>query len=178
MPDPARHPHLLVVIPVYQARDCLAELYRRLTQALEPLTPDFEIVLVEDGDDDGSWEAIATLAGNDSRVKGISLSRKFGHHFAITDGLDHVVGDWVVVMDCDLQDQPEEIGKLYRKAQEGYDIVFARRQERQDSFYRRWSSAFIAALYNHLGDSHLDNSVANFSISSRRAIAYVCQFRE
>ena len=178
MTDLPRHPHLSVVVPVYKARDCLAELYRRLAQALEPLTSDFEIVLVEDGGGDGSWEQIATLAGKDSRVKGIKLSRNFGQHYAITAGLDHAAGDWVAVMDCDLQDQPEEIGKLYLKAQEGYDIVFARRQERTDSLYRKLSSRLFSLLYNYLGDIKVDNSVANFSISSRRVIAYVCQFRE
>jgi dolichol-phosphate mannosyltransferase len=178
MPDPACHPHLSVVIPVYNAKDCLAELYRRLVQALEPITPDFELVLVEDGGGDGSWEEIATLAGRDPRVKGIKLSRNFGQHYAITAGLDHASGDWVVVMDCDLQDQPEEIGKLYRKAQEGYDLVFARRQERNDSICRKLSSNLFSLLYNYLGDIKVDNSIANFSISSRRVIAYVRQFRE
>ena len=178
MPDPACHPHLSVVIPVYKARDCLAELFRRLVQALEPITPDFELVLVEDGGEDGSWEEIAKLAGRDPRVKGVKLSRNFGQHYAITAGLDHASGDWVVVMDCDLQDQPEEIGKLYRKVQEGYDLVFARRQERNDSIYRKLSSTLFSLLYNHLGDIKVDNSIANFSISSRRVIAYVRQFRE
>jgi len=163
---------------VYKARDCLAELYRRLVRALEPITPDFELVLVEDGGGDGSWEEIATLAGRDPRVKGIKLSRNFGQHYAITAGLDHAFGTWVVVMDCDLQDQPEEIGKLYYKAQEGYDLVFARRQERNDSIYRKLSSSLFSLLYNHLGDIKVDNSIANFSISSSRVIAYVRQFRE
>lgn len=167
-----------VVVPVYKARDCLAELHRRLVQALEPITPDFEIVLVEDGSDDGSWEGIAALARRDPRVKGLKLSRNFGQHYAITAGLDHASGDWVVVMDCDLQDQPEEIGKLYRKAQEGHEVVFARRHERNDSLYRKLSSRLFSLLYNYLGDIKVDNSVANFSISSRRAIAYVRQFRE
>ena len=178
MHDPTSHPHLSVVIPVYKARDCLAELYRRLVQSLEPITPDFEMVLVEDGGGDGSWEEIATKARHDPRVKGVKLSRNFGQHFAITAGLDHAQGDWVVVMDCDLQDQPEEIEKLYRKAQEGYDVVFARRHERTDSLYRKLSSWLFMQFYNYLGDIELDNSIANFSISSRRAISYVKRFRE
>ena len=167
-----------VVVPVYKARDCLAALYRRLVEAVEPITPDFEIVLVEDGSDDGSWEGIVALAKRDHRVKGLKLSRNFGQHYAITAGLDQASGDWVVVMDCDLQDQPEEIEKLYRKAQEGYDVVFARRHERNDSLYRKLSSWLFIQLYNYLGDIQVDNSVANFSISSRRAISYVKRFRE
>jgi len=178
MLDDAHPPHLSVVIPVYKAKACLAELHRRLVQALELITPAFEIVLVEDAGDDGSWEEIATLAQDDFRVKGVKLSRNFGQHFAITAGLDHATGDWVVVMDCDLQDQPEELGKLYSKAQEGYDIVFARRHERNDSLYRKLSSSLFSMLYNYLGDIKVDNSIANFSISSRRVIDYVRQFRE
>jgi dolichol-phosphate mannosyltransferase len=111
-------------------------------------------------------------------VKGVKLSRNFGQHFAITAGLDHASGNWVVVMDCDLQDQPEEIEKLYRKAQEGFDVVFARRRERNDSLYRKLSSSLFSMLYNCLGDIEVDNSIANFSISSQRVIAYVRQFRE
>jgi len=178
MIDNNNHPHLSVVIPVYQAEDCLAELYRRLVKALEPITPDFEIVLVEDCGGDGSWEKIVSMAEHDPRVKGVKLSRNFGQHYAITAGLDHASGDWVVVMDCDLQDQPEEIGKLYRKAQEGFDVVLARRHDRDDSLARKASSKLFSMLYNYLGDIKVDNSVANFSISSRRVIDYVCQFRE
>jgi dolichol-phosphate mannosyltransferase len=178
VPDPACHPLLSVVIPVYKAKECLAELYRRLVQSLEPSTPSFELVLVEDGGEDGSWEEIALLARRDERVKGVKLSRNFGQHYAITAGLDHATGDWVVVMDCDLQDQPEEIGKLYRKAMEGYDLVFARRQDRNDSAYRKLTSKLFSLLYNYLGDIKVDNSIANFSIASRRVIACVRQFRE
>ncbi len=178
MSDRVPHPQISVVIPVYKARDCLAELYRRLVQALEPITRDFELVWVEDGGEDGSWEIIAELAGRDRRLKGVKLSRNFGQHYAITAGLDHATGDWVVVMDCDLQDQPEEIGKLYQKAQEGYDVVFARRHSRHDSAYRKLSSGLFSMLFNYLGDIKVDNSVANFSISSSQVIAYVRRFRE
>ena len=178
MPDEAHNPAISVVIPVYQARECLDELYRRLVVALEKITANFELVLVEDGGGDGSWEKLEAFAANDSRVKAIKLSRNFGQHFAITAGLDNVSGDWVVVMDCDLQDQPEEIGKLHRKAVEGFDIVFARRQVRQDSLYRRLSSKLFSLIYNYLGDIKVDNSIANFSISSSKVISYVRQFRE
>jgi polyisoprenyl-phosphate glycosyltransferase len=167
-----------VVVPVYKARDCLAELHRRLVRALEAITPEFEIVLVEDGGDDGSWDGIVALAQRDPRVKGFKLSRNFGQHYAITAGLDHASGDWVVVMDCDLQDQPEEIGRLYRKAQEGYDVVFARRQERKDTFFKRANSKLFSLLYSYLGDIKVDNSVANFSISTQSVISYVRKFRE
>jgi polyisoprenyl-phosphate glycosyltransferase len=171
-------PHISVVSPVYQAEGCLGELYRRLRAALETLTEDFEIVLVDDASRDRSWQIVEELARADQRVKGIKLSRNFGQHFAITAGLDFARGDWVVVMDCDLQDQPEEIPKLYRKAREGNDIVLARRHERRDSFLVRLRSKLFGMLYNYLGDIKVDSSVANFSISSQAVIRYVRRFHE
>jgi glycosyltransferase involved in cell wall biosynthesis len=167
-----------IVTPVYRAVECLDELYRRLVAELERLGTDYEIVMVDDASPDDCWQKIVALAALDPRVKGVKLSRNFGQHYAITAGLDCARGDWIVVMDCDLQDQPEEIGKLYRKAQEGYDIVFARRHERQDTFLKRLNSKLFSLLYNYLGDIKVDNSVANFSISSQPAISYVRKFRE
>ena len=108
-------PLISVVIPVYKAENCLDELYRRLVQALETITHNFEIVLVEDYGGDRSWEIIGYLSRQDARVKGIQFSRNFGQHYGITAGLDHCDGDWVVVMDCDLQDRPEDITPPYTK---------------------------------------------------------------
>ncbi len=173
-----RHPHISVVTPAYRCADCLPELCRRLIAALGTISPDFEIIIVNDCSPERDWEAIKSLARSDARIKGIGLSRNFGQHYAITAGLDYAFGDWVVVMDCDLQDQPEEIQKLYRVAQEGYDIVFARRHSRQDGIYRKLPSRLFSLICNYLGDINADSTVANFSISSQRAIAYVRKFRE
>jgi len=167
-----------VVTPAYRCRECISELHRRLSVVLSGLTDHYEIIFVDDGSPDGDWEVIRDLALRDAKVKGIKLSRNFGQHYAITAGLDHAAGLWVVVMDCDLQDQPEEIPKLYGKAQEGYDIVLARRQERNDSLYRRLVSWLFVQLYNHLGDIKVEYSISNFSIASRQAVDYVRRFRE
>ena len=167
-----------VVIPVYKALECIDELYRRLVASVSAITPDFELVLVEDGGGDGSWEKMAEYAARDSRVKAVKMSRNFGQHYAITAGLDVALGDWIIVMDCDLQDKPEEISKLYSKAQEGFDVVLARRHLRVDSAYRRFVSWLFIQIYNWLGDIKVDNSISNFSISSRRVIDNVKRFRE
>ena len=98
--------HISVVIPVYMAEDCLAELYNRLLISLNQITEDFEIILVDDSSTDNSWNKIHEIAKNDSRVKGIKFSRNFGQHCGITAGLDYVKGSWIIVMDCDLQDRP------------------------------------------------------------------------
>src|ERR1700744_1679973 len=105
-----------VVSPVYKAEKIVDELVRQLTAELQKITDDYEIVLVEDCGPDNSWEKIKANCAADKHVKGIKLSRNFGQHHAITAGLDHCTGEWVVVMDCDLQDKQQEIGRLYQEA--------------------------------------------------------------
>ena len=167
-----------VIAPAYKCRECIPELHRQLVAVLEPLAPSFEIVLVDDGCPDGSWSAIQAVAAADPRVKAIGLSRNFGQHYAIAAGLHHSSGNWVVVMDCDLQDRPAEIPNLYRKALEGYDIVYAQRQERQDSWFKRALSRGFSILYNLLSDIHIDPRVANFSIAARPVIDSYCKLKE
>ena len=107
----------------------LEELVRRIIVSVTPITDEYEIILVNDQSPDDSWSVIKRLCKEDDHVKGINLSRNFGQHYAITAGLSKSLGEWVVVMDCDLQDRPEEIPNLYLKAMEGYDSVFAQRVE-------------------------------------------------
>jgi dolichol-phosphate mannosyltransferase len=176
--DATPPPHLSVVIPVYRAEDCLEELYRRLVAALTPLVPSFEIVLVEDCGGDRSWDVICGLAARDARVRGIQFSRNFGQHYGITAGLDASRGDWVVIMDCDLQDQPEEIATLYRKALEGFDVVLAKRMARHHSLYRRLSSAAFYLVFNYLTGTRFDKEVAGFCILSRSVVRALGSMRE
>ncbi len=167
-----------VVIPVYRAEDCLEELYRRLKAALETVSESFEIVLVEDCGGDGSWQIIQSLSRRDPRVKGLQFSRNFGQHYGITAGLDHCDGDWVVVMDCDLQDRPEEIPRLYAKAQEGFDIVLARRGRRNDPSTKIVASALFYRLFSYLSEVEYDGQVGNFRIMSRRVVEQYRTMRE
>ena len=171
-------PHLSVVIPVYKAEGCLDELYSRLKNTLEIISVDFEIVLVEDCGGDRSWEMITELAAKDQRVKGIQFSRNFGQHYGITAGLDFSDGDWVVIMDCDLQDRPEEILPLYAKAQEGYDVVLAKRRHRKDSVPKRLTSWLFYKTFNYLADLNYDPEVGNFRIISRRVVDNFRSIRE
>lgn len=171
-------PHLSVVIPVYRAEGCLHELYRRLRLSLETISDDFEIVLVEDCGGDRSWAIICELAATDPRVKGLQFSRNFGQHYGITAGLDHCDGDWVVVMDCDLQDRPEEIPRLYAKALEGYEVVLARRGRRQHSFVKRLTSRAFYSTLNYLADMQYDAEVGNFRIISRKVVDNFRRIRE
>lgn len=171
-------PYISVVSPVYGCKTSLYELYLRLKQTLETINPDFEIIMVNDASPDGAWETIVELAKKDKRVKGIDLSRNFGQHYAITAGLDHCKGERVVVMDCDLQDQPEEIIKLYNKASEGYDVVFGQRIVRNDKFYKKLFSKFFYKLFDYFTDNKSDPTIANFGIYSSKVIDYYQKMRE
>ena len=171
-------PLISVVIPVYKAEKILDELYLRLRDALQPISPDFEIVLVEDCGGDRSWDVIERLAAADPRVVGLQFSRNFGQHYGITAGLDQCRGDWVVVMDCDLQDAPEEIPRLYAKALEGYDVVLALRGERQDPPLKRLTSWLFYRLFSYLADIDFSGDSGNFRIMSRQVVKNFNRMRE
>lgn len=163
-------PLISIVTPEYKGEKMVGELVRRLQESLEPITDQYEIILVNDASPDHAWLEIERVCRLDPRIKGINLSRNFGQHYAITAGLRYATGQWVVVMDCDLQDRPEEIPSLYRKAQEGYDIVYARRVTRKDSFFKRMSSAAFHKVYNWLSGLNADKAIANYGIYNRRVI--------
>jgi dolichol-phosphate mannosyltransferase len=162
--------HLSIVTPVYRAENIVEELVKQIKESVTPITDDFEILLVNDASPDNSWQKIAAACAKDSRVKGIDLSRNFGQHYAITAGLSYAQGDWVVVMDCDLQDRPDEIPNLYRKAQEGWEIVYARRMERRDVFFKKLSSKLFHKVYSYLSGINTDSSIANFGIFHNKVI--------
>jgi len=159
-----------IVSPVYRAEKIVGELVAEVKQAVSLITEDFEIILVNDSSPDGSWKKIVEEAAKDKRVKGINLSRNFGQHYAITAGLQYAKGEWVIVMDCDLQDRPDEITNLYKKAQEGWDIVYARRIARKDKFLKRLSSAIFHFFFSYLSGLKTDNKIANFGIYNGEVI--------
>lgn len=171
-------PHISVVIPVYKAENCLHELYSRLVQSLEKVTKRFEIILIEDCGGDRSYVLIEELARKDERVVGIQFSRNFGQHCGLTAGLDIAKGDWVVVMDCDLQDRPEEIPALYAKAMEGYDVVLAARVDRKDPLFKRMTSWVFYKIFSYLSDMEYDGKSGNFRIISRKVVVSFRSMRE
>lgn len=161
---------LSIVSPIYRGEKMLEELVSRIKASVKSITDDYEIILVNDASPDNSWAKIKEISIIDKKVKGINLSRNFGQHYAITAGLSRTSGDWVVVMDCDLQDRPEEIPNLFQKAQEGFDSVFAQRVERKDSFSKRLSSVLFYRVLSFLTDTKQDHSVANFGIYNRQVV--------
>ena len=167
-----------VVIPMYGCRKAIPELYSRLSETLKTLTNEYEIIMVNDACPQNSWEEIEKLCARDKRVVGIEMARNFGQMKAITAGMDHSTGKLVVVMDCDLQDAPEEIPRLYAKLQEGYDVVFARRMQRKDPPLRRLVSKCFYKIYSMATDGRYDPALANFSIMTRQVADAYCSMRE
>jgi glycosyltransferase involved in cell wall biosynthesis len=170
--------HLSVVSPVYRAENIIEELIRQLNKQLQLITEDYEIILVNDASPDASWEKILKVCDENERVKGVNLSRNFGQHYAITAGLSYAMGKWVVVMDCDLQDRPDEISNLYRKALEGYDSVFAQRIDRSDGLIKKLFSGSFYRLFSYLTETTQDSSVANFGIYKRCVIDAILSMKD
>lgn len=175
------NPEFSIIVPIYNEEENIPELYSRLTQVLEKLCEaegislgSFEIVMVDDGSRDRSWQLISDLHGIDPRVKGLSFSRNFGHHIAITAGLDHARGQAVVLMDGDLQDPPEEIPKLYAKLKEGYDLVYGVRMERRDNLFRKVSSYLFWKTIRHFSGFDIPENQSMLRIMTKQ---YLDSFR-
>ena len=159
-----------IVSPVYRAEKILPILVSEINLVMERIGEDYEIILVDDRSPDNSWEVMKVLSSQNPKIKSIRLSRNFGQHSAIFAGLTKTKGDWVVVMDCDMQDQPKEIAKLYKKALEGYDIVLGQRENRKDKFLKKLSSKLFYKVFNYLSGGHFNNEIGNFGIYRKKAI--------
>jgi glycosyltransferase involved in cell wall biosynthesis len=171
-------PLISVVIPVYRSIESLEELSRRLTQSLESVTSAFEVIFVNDGSPDNSWEIIKTISESDNRFTGLRLSRNFGQHPAITAGLKYSSGEYVVVMDCDLQDRPEEIPRLYQMSQQGYEQVVAARSTRQDSWHKKNSARIYVGVLSYLSGRRINPAIGNFGIYHRCVIDVITSLKE
>ena len=169
---------LSIVSPVYYGEKSSEELVKRITMACTSITKDFEIILVDDGSPDQSWKKIIEISEKNQNVLGIKLSRNFGQHYASDAGLSKAKGDWIVVMDCDLQDRPEEIPRLFSKALEGFDVVVASREQRQDSFLKVFFSDMFYKALSWLTDTEQNSKVANFGIYKNTVIKEINNLSE
>jgi polyisoprenyl-phosphate glycosyltransferase len=166
---------LSVVVPVYGCADCLVALHDRLTASVASVTDSYEFVFVDDRSVDRGWDVLERLAREDSHVKAYRLSRNFGQDAAITAGLGQARGRWAVVMDCDLQEAPEEIPRLWAAAGEGYDVVRTIRRGWQHSIFRRWSSRLYRAMMRGAGPR---SKYSNMSLLSRRVVDAFLRLRD
>ncbi len=166
-------PLISVVVPVYRGEYFLDDLVARVKSSVQSIGGRLELVLIEDGGPDKSWERLQELQQLHPEVVAAQLSRNFGQHKAITAGLSLTTGDWIVVMDCDLQDRPEEIPNLFRTTTEGWEVVLARRVARQDNFLKRACSRAFSWTLGYLTATRQDPTVANFGIYKRSVIEAV-----
>ncbi len=169
---------LAIVVPVYRCAGCLHELHRRLKTELLSIKGSHEIIFVDDGDFDGSWELLKKIAKKDRKVKAYRLSKNFGQHAAITAGLSKSSARFLVVMDCDLQDPPEIIHRLYEKAKEGFDIVLTKRAEKKHSIFRKLASWFYFKLLSFFNDELIDGRVGSFSLINRKVAQAYLRMRD
>ena len=167
-----------VVLPCYNTSGTLEELSKRLIKVLEAEAKTFEIIMVNDCSPEEDWAIITKLGQSDSRIKGIDLSRNFGQYEAITAGLDHVCGDNIVLMDADLQDIPEELPKLIKGIEQGYDIAYGARVERKDTFFKKLSSKSFHAIFSYLSGAKTDKEIATYMIFSRKVANVLISMRE
>jgi dolichol-phosphate mannosyltransferase len=171
-------PSVSIVSPVYRSAALVERLVLRIESVFETVTDCYEIVLVDDGSPDASWAEISRLCLTHPRLIGVRLSRNFGQHHAISAGLRLARGRRIVVMDCDLQDRPEEIPRLLAQADRGFDVVVARRLNRQDGMFKRWGSKVFYQILSCLTDTDYDPAVANFGVYDRCVIDVVNSMSE
>ena len=159
-----------IVIPVYGCPEALTPLYERLTKTVSKITDKYEIVLVNDACPKGSWQIIEKICKKDKKVVGINLSRNFGQIHSTNAGIRFARGKKVALMDCDLQDRPEDLPKLLKEMKKGYDIVFARRVDRKDNAMTIFLSKMFYKVYNSLIDDAYDGDVGNYCVVDRKII--------
>ena len=172
-------PKYSIVVPIFNEQETIPELYRRLAAVLDSLDGPGELLLVNDGSHDNSLSLLRDLTQHDRRLKVVSFSRNFGHQVAITAGIDHAVGEAVVVIDADLQDPPEVILELIKEWQAGAELVYAQRAERKgESFFKKFTASFFYRLIASVTDLKIPVDTGDFRLMDRKVVEALKQVRE
>jgi glycosyltransferase involved in cell wall biosynthesis len=168
-----------IIAPIYNERENLPELYRRVKEVMTQTGEPWELVLVDDGSTDGSTETIRELAQADPRVRPVIFARNFGHQIAITAGWDYARGDAVVVIDADLQDPPELILEMAKKWREGYEVVYAVRAEREgESWFKLWTASLFYRIIYRITDVKIPLDTGDFRLMDRKVVDVLKSMRE
>jgi polyisoprenyl-phosphate glycosyltransferase len=172
-------PELSIVLPIFNEEPVVDELHRRLTEFLGAVGATWEIIFVDDGSNDRSFEKLKALAGTEPRYHLISLSRNFGHQFAITAGLDYAHGNAVVVMDADLQDPPEVVAEMLARYRDGFDIVHGvRRSREKESIVKRATAYLFYRMLKAVVGFNIHVDAGDFRLMSRRVVLTLRALRE
>jgi dolichol-phosphate mannosyltransferase len=168
-----------VAVPVFNELESLPELYRRITKVMQDLGQPWELIMVDDGSTDGSREWIEAQAAQDDHLRPVIFARNFGHQIGVTAGLDYSHGKAVVIMDADLQDPPEVIPELVERWQEGYEVVYAVRTEREgETWFKRFTAALFYRLINRITDVDLPVDTGDFRLMDRAVVNALTSMRE
>jgi glycosyltransferase involved in cell wall biosynthesis len=169
-----------LVVPVFNEQEVIRTFYERATQALRALQGHaYELIFIDDGSRDGSYEQLAAFAATDPCVRVLKFSRNFGHQIAISAGIDHAAGDCVVVIDADLQDPPEVVAAMVEQWQQGFDVVYGVRSDRAgETRIKLWTASTFYKLLGRLTNIHIPANVGDFRLMSRRVVDQVKNLRE
>jgi glycosyltransferase involved in cell wall biosynthesis len=168
-----------IIAPIYNEIENLPELYRRMCEVMESSGKPWELILVDDGSTDGSTEKIRELAQADKHVRPVIFARNFGHQVAITAGWDYARGDAVVIIDADLQDPPEVIPQLAAKWQEGYEVVYAVRAEREgETWFKKFTAAMFYRIIHWITDVKIPVDTGDFRLMDRKVVDVLKQMKE
>ncbi len=168
-----------LVFPIFNESACLPVLWDRISEVMASLDHDFEVIFIDDGSTDGSFDRLNAIAAADMRVKLLRFSRNFGHQIAITAGIDMTDGDAVIVMDSDLQDPPELIREMLAKFEEGMDVVYAVRRNRLgETWFKKMSATIFYKILNWMSSTPIPSDTGDFRLMSRRVVAALRTMRE
>lgn len=174
-----RQPEYSIVVPVYDEEESLPDLIKRLHEVMDRLDGPAEVVLVDDGSTDSSYQLMIAANLEDARFRILQLSRNFGHQAAITAGMDATSGQAVVVIDADLQDPPELILQMARRWREGYEVVYAQRLQREgERLFKRTSARLFYKVLRRLADVDQTVAVGDFRLIDRKALDAFLSMRE
>ncbi len=172
-------PTFTIIAPIYNELENIPELYPRLRDVMDQTGEPWELILVDDGSSDGSTEIIRKLADNDDRVRPVIFARNFGHQIAVTAGIDYSRGDAVVIIDADLQDPPEVILDLIEKWREGFEVVYAVREEREgETWFKRTTASLFYRLIFKITDVNIPLDTGDFRLMDKKVVAVMRQMRE
>jgi len=174
-----KNPTFTIIAPIYNELGNIPELYPRIRDVMEQIGEPWELILVDDGSTDGSTDVIRKLAENDERVRPIIFARNFGHQIAVTAGIDYSRGSAVVIIDADLQDPPEVIFELIEKWREGYEVVYAVREERAgESWFKKTTASLFYRLIYRITDVDIPLDTGDFRLMDKKVVAVMKQMRE
>jgi len=164
-------PKFSLVVPVYNEKDCLQEMFRRVSAVMDATLESWELIVIDDGSRDGSTDQIREFGDKDARVKPVIFARNFGHQIAVTAGMDYAQGDAVIIIDADLQDPPEVILQLIEKWREGYQVVYAVRGEREgESWFKTFTASFFYRMIQRITDVKIPLDTGDFRLLDRKVV--------